>query len=77
MTTLTGIVTSVARQKTATVNVVHLWQHHLYKKYVNRSKKYSCHVEGIELQIGDKVLIAACKPVSKTKYFEIIKKLEN
>lgn len=76
MKTLTGIVTSTARDKTVTVTVVRLWQHPLYKKYVNRSKKYACHVEDLKLEEGDKVLIQECKPISKTKFFKVIKKLE-
>lgn len=77
MKTLTGTVTSISGDKTAIVNVARLWKHPLYKKYVNRTKKYACHVGGIQLEINDKVLIQECKPISKTKHFKVIKKIED
>ncbi len=77
MKTLKGVVTSAARDKTVTVKVLRLWQHPLYKKYINRSKKYACHVEDLNLAVGDKVVIQECRPLSKTKHFKVIKKIEN
>ncbi len=73
MKTLKGIVTSLKNDKTATVIVSRRWKHPLYKKYVKRNKKYMCHVEKLELELGDKVLIQACRPLSKTKHFKVIK----
>ncbi len=77
MKTLKGEVTSLARKKTVTVLVNRQWQHPLYKKYVNKSKKFACHCEDIDLEIGDKVKIQECRPLSKTKYFKVVKKVEN
>lgn len=71
MKTLVGIITSYKMPQTASVTVTTKWQHPLYKKYVKRSKKYACHVEGIEVKEGDKVVIAETKPISKTKRFKI------
>lgn len=72
MKTLQGIVTSLKNDKTAAVTVTRRWKHPLYKKYVQRTKKYACHVEDIDLELGDKVSIAPCRPMSKTKHFKVV-----
>jgi len=75
MRTMLGEVTALKREKTATVTVSTMWQHPIYLKSVKRSKKYACHYEGIELNLGDKVEIQESKPISKTKRFVIVKKV--
>lgn len=75
MRTLEGTVTSLKREKTATVVVTHLWRHPLYLKSVKRSKKYACHYENIALELGDWVEIQETRPISKTKRFIITKKV--
>lgn len=72
MKTLQGIVTSLKNDKTATVTVTRRQKHPLYKKYVKQTKKHACHVEGIDLELGDKVVIQPCRPMSKTKHFKVI-----
>jgi len=74
--TLKGKITSIKRDKTATVEVVRKWKHPLYKKYVKKTKKYSCHYEGMKLELGDEVVIVACAPISKTKHFKILEKVK-
>jgi len=76
MKAIQGIVVSLKNDKTAKVNVIQMWQHPIYQKSVKRTKAYACHVEGIELQIGDEVLIAPTTPVSKTKKFKVVSKVE-
>ncbi len=76
MITLQGKVVSLKSAKTATVLVEGQWMHPLYKKYVKRSKKYSCHVEGLELELGDEVIIGETRPISKTKRFKVVEKVE-
>lgn len=73
---LTGTITSLAQAKTARVEVERQWQHPLYKKRVKRTKSYACHYEDLELKLDDKVMIEECRPVSKTKKFRVIKKLD-
>jgi small subunit ribosomal protein S17 len=75
MKTLTGQVTKLAQNKTASVTVTRRWMHPLYKKYVKRTKKYACHVEDLKLAVGNDVLIQECRPMSKTKRFKVIKVL--
>lgn len=76
MKTIQGVVTSLKTQKTAKVDVTRLWQHPLYKKSVRRSKSYACHYENIELSLGDTVLIQSSRPLSKTKSFVVVSKVE-
>lgn len=76
MKTLQGTVTSLKTAQTATVSVESRWQHPMYKKYVKRSKKYACHYVDIKLVEGDVVVIEECRPVSKTKHFKVVSKVE-
>lgn len=73
---LQGVVVSVATPKTAQVEVSRQWQHPVYLKRVQRSKSYACHVEGLALVVGDKVTIEECRPMSKTKNFKVVAKVE-
>lgn len=75
MRTMQGVVTSLKREKTATVMVTRMWQHPLYLKSVKRSKKYACHYEDLKLELGDLVEIQESKPISKTKRFVVTKKV--
>lgn len=76
MKAIQGTVVSLKTAQTAKVSVARLWQHPVYKKSVKRTKNYACHVDGIELQVGDEVLIVGCVPVSKTKKFRVLSKVE-
>lgn len=76
MKTLIGTVAGLHTAKTAKVLVERQWQHPLYKKSVKRSKAYACHVENIDLTIGDIVEIAETRPMSKTKHFVVTRKIE-
>ncbi len=76
MKVIQGIVTSAKTPKTVTVEVTRKWQHPLYKKFVKRTKKYACHIEGIEVKEGDTVTIQECRPMSRTKRFKVMAKVE-
>ncbi len=76
MKAMQGTVISLKNDKTAKVSVARMWKHPIYLKSVKRTKNYACHVEGIELQVGDNVLIESCVPVSKTKKFRVVSKVE-
>lgn len=78
MKKLTGQVVSLKNQKTASVEVARIWAHPLYGKRVKRSKKYASDYDPkkIELVIGDTVEIEECRPISKTKHFKVVKKIE-
>ncbi len=74
--TLTGIVTSDARDKTITVTVTVRETHPLYGKQYTVSRKYTAHDETNDAHKGDKVVIGEVRPISKTKSFTLLKVVE-
>lgn len=66
-----GVVVKTAMKDTATVAVSRYVKHQKYKKYQVRTKKYLVHDAGNTAQVGDKVTIVACRPLSKMKRFKI------
>ena len=73
---LEGIVVSDKMQKTVVVKVERKAAHPLYKKIVSYHKKYKAHDEKNECQIGDRVIIEECRPISKTKRWRVVKKIQ-
>ena len=69
---LKGEVVSNATEKTVTVSVERTFSHPKYKKIVRKSKKYRAHDENGDLKVGDSVKIIECKPISKTKRWEVV-----
>ena len=74
--TLVGIVTSDKRDKTITVSITSRETHPLYRKQYSHTRKYTAHDEKNEAHVGDRVEIAACRPLSKTKAYTLVKVLE-
>ena len=74
--TLVGIVTSDKRDKTITVSIASRETHPLYRKQYTKTRKYTAHDEKNEANMGDRVEIAACRPLSKTKAYTLVKVLE-
>ena len=71
--TETGLVVSSKRDKTITVMVERKVKHPLYKKILRRSSKLQAHDQDNVCNKGDLVTIRECKPVSKTKSWELLK----
>ena len=71
--TLSGRVVSDKMNKTITVLVERKVKHPLYGKIILRSKKYHAHDESNEYGEGDTVIIEECRPLSKTKTWNVIK----
>ena len=69
---LRGTVVSDKMQDTAVVAVSRYVKHPKYKKYLKITKKYHAHNPGNTAKEGDTVTIRSCRPLSKTKHFEII-----
>ena len=69
--TFKGIVVKTAMKDTVTVRVDRFVKHPKYKKYQVRSKKFLVHDPGNTVAVGDKVVIVACRPISKMKRFKI------
>ncbi len=66
-----GVVVKTAMKDTATVAVSRYVKHPKYKKYQTRTKKYLVHDPGNTAEVGQKVTIVACRPISKLKRFKI------
>jgi len=66
-----GEVVSTKMEKTAVVKVTRKVKHPLYKKYINKYKKYFAHTGKIEPKIGDIVKISAVRPISKNKHWQV------
>lgn len=69
---LQGVVVSDKTDKTVTVLVERRVMHPLYKKFIKRSKKYHAHDAENKCSVGDKVRIRECRPISKTKSWEVV-----
>ena len=68
-----GVVVSDKANKTITVLVKEKVMHPIYKKYINKTKKYSVHDEDNKFKVGEIVTIQENKPISKTKTWIVLK----
>jgi small subunit ribosomal protein S17 len=74
--TKVGVVVSDKRDKTCTVAVDYQQRHKKYGKYLHRQAKFHVHDPENQGQMGDRVEIAGCRPVSKTKSWRLVKVVE-
>ncbi len=74
--TLIGTVVSDKRAKTRSVSVNYQVRHPKYGKYLHRHTKYQVHDEGNASKKGDRVEIAQCRPISKTKSWRLVRVVE-
>ena len=70
---LKGVVVSDKADKTITVIFRRKVMHPIYKKYINKTKKYSVHDEDNKFKVGEIVTIQENKPISKTKTWIVLK----
>jgi small subunit ribosomal protein S17 len=68
-----GIVISNKMQKTVVVKVESRYSHPIYAKTMIKTKKYLAQDEMSQGNIGDKVLVTECRPLSKKKRWSITK----
>jgi small subunit ribosomal protein S17 len=69
---LQGVVVSDKMDKTIVVKVERRVMHPVYKKFVRQSKKYAAHDEANKFKIGDTVRIEECRPLSRSKRWQVI-----
>ena len=74
--TKVGTVVSDKMQKTVVVEVQRRGRHPLYKKIVRYSRRFKAHDEAGDAHLGDKVLIAETRPLSKDKRWRVAQVLE-
>ncbi len=70
-----GVIISDKAQKTVVVKITNYVKHRLYKKYIRKITKVYAHDEKDEYKIGEKVMIEATRPLSKSKHWRVIKKM--
>ena len=69
--TITGVVSSIAGDKTIVVTRTIRETHPLYGKKFTNSRKFHAHDENNEAKLGDTVAITESKPYSKTVVWEL------
>ena len=70
--TLAGTVVSNKMDKTIVVHIERKVKHPVYGKFIKRSTRVHAHDAKNECQIGDEVLVKECRPISKTKTWELL-----
>ena len=66
-----GQVVSAKMQKTIVVEVTRRVPHPLYKRIVNKRKRFYAHDENRTAKLGDVVRIVECRPLSRLKRWEL------
>lgn len=66
-----GEVISTKMAKTIVVEVTRRVPHPVYKRIVNKRKKFYAHDEQQSAQVGDVVRIIECRPLSRLKRWEL------
>ena len=73
---LVGVVDRAKAEKTRRVQIAFLVKHPKYGKYIRRRTVVAAHDEGNESQVGDRVEIIPCRPMSKTKRWKVVRVVE-
>ena len=71
-----GVVGSDKRDKSCTVSINYLVKHDKYGKYIRKRTKLHVHDENNTAKAGDRVEIAECRPISKTKSWTLVRVVE-
>lgn len=72
-----GVVISNRMDKTVVVSVERTVLHPKYKKYLRRRSNVKAHDQSNQCQIGDRVLIVECRPLSRDKRWRVSKIVEH
>lgn len=74
--TVTGRVVSNKMDKSVSVAIERLIKHPVYGKYIRRTAKVMAHDASNECNIGDRVSISECRPISKNKAWQVVSVIE-
>ncbi len=66
-----GKIVSLKMGTVAVVEVKRKIPHPLYKKLINKSKKYKAQIGEVSVSLGDRVKISQTRPTSKDTHFKI------
>lgn len=72
---LQGTIVSNKMEKTVVVRVERIKKHPKYKKRYRVFKKYKADTDRAKYEIGDRVIIEECRPISKDKKWRVISRL--
>jgi len=73
---LRGVVVSNKMEKTGVVEITRKVPHPLYKKVVTKTSRFKFHDENNECSIGDTIEVMETRPLSKDKYFRLVRIVE-
>lgn len=73
---LRGVVVSDKMDKTVVVDVSRRKQHPLYRKVINRSRRFKAHDAANACNVGDVVRILETRPLSRGKRWRVIEILQ-
>ena len=73
---LRGVVISNKMDKTGVVEITRKVPHPLYKKVVTKTSRFKFHDENNECSIGDTIEVMETRPLSKDKYFRLVRIVE-
>jgi small subunit ribosomal protein S17 len=71
-----GVVDTEVRDKTRRVSIRYSVKHPKYGKYVRRRSVLHVHDEANASHVGDRVEVAECRPISKTKSWVLVRVLK-
>lgn len=71
-----GVVESDKRDKTRKVAINFSVKHPKYGKYIKKKTVLHVHDETNQSKVGDRVEIAECRPISKTKSWIVLRVLQ-
>jgi len=74
--TYVGQVVSDKMDKTIVIAVTTKKMHPLYRKFVKWTKKVKAHDENNDANIGDRVQVVECRPISKEKCWRLTNIIE-
>ena len=66
-----GVVRTNRMAKTVVVELERIVLHSRYKKYLRRRTKVKAHDERNQCQVGDRVVIIECRPLSRQKRWRV------
>lgn len=70
--TIVGRVVSNKMDKTVSVAIERRIKHPVYGKYIRRTTKVLAHDAANKCNIGDRVSISECRPISKNKSWAVV-----
>ena len=71
-----GMVDGDKRDKSCTVTINYLVKHPKYGKYIRKRIRLHVHDENNTARTGERVEIVECRPISKTKSWNLVRVVE-